>query len=138
MAGYLATVLAGRWLQRFGVVTLTVGATLLLLGSLWLAARGGDRGELFMVAFLAAAYARLVAISPEHALAGRSAARRLWRTANRPDTPERHGGLPASALLSSGLTPLSLQRLLWLCALSAVAVAPLSVWLQARLRQRGA
>ena len=63
MAGYLATVLAGRWLQRFGVVTLTVGATLLLLGSLWLAARGGDRGELFMVAFLAAAYARLVAIS---------------------------------------------------------------------------
>ena len=95
VAGYLATVLAGRWLQRFGVVTLTVGATLLLLGSLWLAARGGDRGELFMVAFLAAAYARLVAISPEHALAGRSAARRLWRTANRPDTPERHGGLPA-------------------------------------------
>ena len=63
VAGYLATVLAGRWLQRFGVVTLTMGATLLLLGSLWLAARGGDRGELFMVAFLAAAYARLVAIS---------------------------------------------------------------------------
>lgn len=63
VAGYLATVLAGRWLQRFGAVTLTVGATLLLLGSLWLVARGGDRGELFMVAFLAAAYARLVAIS---------------------------------------------------------------------------
>lgn len=63
MAGYLATVLAGRWLQRFGAVTLTVSATLLLLGSLWLAARGGDRAELFMVTFLAAAYARLVAIS---------------------------------------------------------------------------
>lgn len=57
VAGYLATVLAGRWLQRFGAVTLTVGATLLLLGSLWLVARGGDRGELFMVAFLAAAFA---------------------------------------------------------------------------------
>ncbi|MCP1104081.1 MFS transporter [Serratia nevei] len=140
VAGYLATVLAGRWLQRFGAVTLTVGATLLLLGSLWLAARGGDRGELFMVAFLAAAYARLVAISSlsmrwpddrQRAAFGvlQTALIHLSATA---------AFLLSSALLSSGLTPFSLQRLLWLCALSAIAVVPLSVWLQARLRQRGA
>lgn len=140
VAGYLATVLAGRWLQRFGAVTLTVGATLLLLGSLWLVARGGDRGELFMVAFLAAAYARLVAIS--------------FLSMRWPDNRQRAAFgvlqtalihlsatvafLLSSTLLSGGLTPLSLQRLLWLCTLSAVAVAPLSVWLQARLRQRDA
>ncbi|MGN6038720.1 MFS transporter [Serratia marcescens] len=140
VAGYLATVLAGRWLQRFGAVTLTVSATLLLLGSLWLAACGGDRGELFMIAFLAAAYARLVAISslsmrwPDHrqrAAFGtlQTALIHLSATA---------AFLLSSALLSGGLTPLGLQRLLWLCALSAVAVAPLSVWLQARLRQRAA
>ncbi|MBH2707918.1 MFS transporter [Serratia marcescens] len=140
VAGYLATVLAGRWLQRFGAVTLTAGATLLLLGSLWLAARGGDRGELFMVAFLAAAYARLVAISslslrwPD---ARQRAAFGVLQTALI-HLSATAAFLLSSALLSSGLTPLSLQRLLWLCALSAVTVVPLSVWLQARLRQRGA
>lgn len=140
VAGYLATVLAGRWLQRFGAVTLTVGATLLLLGSLWLAARGGDRGELFMVAFLAAAYARLVAIS---SLSMRWPDNRQRAAFGVLQTALIHlsatvAFLLSSALLSGGLTPYSLQRLLWLCALSAVAVAPLSVWLQARLRQRGA
>lgn len=140
VAGYLATVLAGRWLQRFGAVTLTVGATLLLLGSLWLAARGGDRGELFMVAFLAAAYARLVAIS---SLSMRWPDNRQRAAFGVLQTALIHlsatvAFLLSSALLSGGLTPYSLQRLLWLCALSAVAVAPLSVWLQARLRQRDA
>lgn len=140
VAGYLATVLAGRWLQRFGAVTLTVGATLLLLSSLWLAARGGDRGELFMVAFLAAAYARLVAIS---SLSMRWPDNRQRAAFGVLQTALIHlsatvAFLLSSALLSGGLTPYSLQRLLWLCALSAVAVAPLSVWLQARLRQRGA
>lgn len=140
VAGYLATVLAGRWLQRFGAVTLTVGATLLLLGSLWLAARGGDRGELFMVAFLAAAYARLVAIS---SLSMRWPDNRQRAAFGVLQTALIHlsatvAFLLSSTLLSGGLTPLSLQRLLWLCALSAVAVAPLSVWLQARLCQRDA
>lgn len=140
VAGYLATVLAGRWLQRFGAVTLTVGATLLLLGSLWLAARGGDRGELFMVAFLAAAYARLVAIS---SLSMRWPDNRQRAAFGVLQTALIHlsatvAFLLSSALLSGDLTPYSLQRLLWLCALSAVAVAPLSVWLQARLRQRDA
>ncbi|HGM6348963.1 MULTISPECIES: MFS transporter [Serratia] len=140
VAGYLATVLAGRWLQRFGAVTLTVGATLLLLGSLWLAARGGDRGELFMVAFLAAAYARLVAIS---SLSMRWPDNRQRAAFGVLQTALIHlsatvAFLLSSTLLSGGLTPLSLQRLLWLCTLSAVAVAPLSVWLQARLRQRDA
>lgn len=140
VAGYLATVLAGRWLQRFGAVTLTVGATLLLLGSLWLAARGGDRGELFMVAFLAAAYARLVAIS---SLSMRWPDNRQRAAFGVLQTALIHlsatvAFLLSSTLLSGGLTPLSLQRLLWLGALSAVAVAPLSVWLQARLRQRDA
>ncbi|MGP2828456.1 MFS transporter [Serratia marcescens] len=133
VAGYLATVLAGRWLQR-------VGATLLLLGSLWLAARGGDRGELFMVAFLAAAYARLVAIS---SLSMRWPDNRQRAAFGTLQTALIHlsatvAFLLSSTLLSGGLTPLSLQRLLWLCALSAIAVAPLSVWLQARLRQRDA
>lgn len=140
VAGYLATVLAGRWLQRFGAVTLTVGATLLLLGSLWLAARGGDRGELFMVAFLAAAYARLVAIS---SLSMRWPDNRQRAAFGVLQTALIHlsatvAFLLSSTLLSGGLTPLSLQRLLWLGALSAVAIAPLSVWLQARLRQRDA
>ncbi len=140
VAGYLATVLAGRWLQRFGAVTLTVGATLLLLGSLWLVARGGDRGELFMVAFLAAAYARLVAIS---SLSMRWPDNRQRAAFGVLQTALIHlsatvAFLLSSTLLSGGLTPLSLQRLLWLCALSAVAVAPLSVWLQARLCQRDA
>lgn len=140
VAGYLATVLAGRWLQRVGAVTLTVGATLLLLGSLWLAARGGDRGELFMVAFLAAAYARLVAIS---SLSMRWPDNRQRAAFGTLQTALIHlsatvAFLLSSTLLSGGLTPLSLQPLLWLCALSAVAVAPLSVWLQARLRQRDA
>ncbi len=140
VAGYLATVLAGRWLQRFGAVTLTLGATLLLLGSLWLAARGGDRAELFMVTFLAAAYARLVAIS---SLSMRWPDNRQRAAFGTLQTALIHlsatvAFLLSSALLSGGLTPRSLQRLLWLCALSAVAVAPLSVWLQARLRQRGA
>lgn len=140
VAGYLATVLAGRWLQRFGAVTLTVGATLLLLGSLWLVARGGDRGELFMVAFLAAAYARLVAIS---SLSMRWPDNRQRAAFGVLQTALIHlsatvAFLLSSTLLSGGLTPLSLQRLLWLCTLSAVAVAPLSVWLQARLRQRDA
>lgn len=140
VAGYLATVLAGRWLQRFGAVTLTVGATLLLLSSLWLAARGGDRGELFMVAFLAAAYARLVAIS---SLSMRWPDNRQRAAFGVLQTALIHlsatlAFLLSSALLSGGLTPYSLQRLLGLCALSAVAVAPLSVWLQARLRQRDA
>ncbi|MEL5645180.1 MFS transporter [Serratia ureilytica] len=138
VAGYLATVLAGRWLQRFGAVTLTVSATLLLLGSLWLAARGGDRAELFMVTFLAAAYARLVAIS---SLSMRWPDNRQRAAFGTLQTALIHlsatvAFLLSSALLSGGLTPRSLQRLLWLCALSAVAVAPLSVWLQARLRQR--
>ncbi|MEL5229096.1 MFS transporter [Serratia ureilytica] len=142
VAGYLATVLAGRWLQRVGAVTLTVSATLLLLGSLWLAARGGDRAELFMVTFLAAAYARLVAIS---SLSMRWPDNRQRAAFGTLQTALIHlsatvAFLLSSALLSGGLTPRSLQRLLWLCALSAVAVAvaPLSVWLQARLRQRGA
>jgi len=140
VAGYLATVLAGRWLQRFGAVTLTVSATLLLLGSLWLAARGGDRAELFMVTFLAAAYARLVAIS---SLSMRWPDNRQRAAFGTLQTALIHlsataAFLLSSALLSDGLTPPSLQRLLWLCALSAVAVAPLSVWLQARLSQRGA
>ncbi|HFZ1933258.1 MFS transporter [Serratia marcescens] len=140
VAGYLATVLAGRWLQRFGAVTLTVSATLLLLGSLWLAARGGDRAELFMVTFLAAAYARLVAIS---SLSMRWPDHRQRAAFGTLQTALIHlsatvAFLLSSALLSGGLTPLGLQRLLWLCALSAVAVAPLSVWLQARLRQRAA
>ncbi|MEL5575765.1 MFS transporter [Serratia marcescens] len=140
VAGYLATVLAGRWLQRVGAVTLTVGATLLLLGSLWLAARGGDRGELFMVAFLAAAYARLVAIS---SLSMRWPDNRQRAAFGTLQTALIHlsatvAFLLSSTLLSGGLTPLSLQHLLWLCALSAIAVAPLSVWLQARLRQRDA
>ncbi len=140
VAGYLATVLAGRWLQRVGAVTLTVSATLLLLGSLWLAARGGDRAELFMVTFLAAAYARLVAIS---SLSMRWPENRQRAAFGTLQTALIHlsatvAFLLSSALLSGGLTPRSLQRLLWLCALSAVAVAPLSVWLQARLRQRGA
>ncbi|ASM12017.1 MFS transporter [Serratia marcescens] len=140
VAGYLATVLAGRWLQRFGAVTLTLGATLLLLGSLWLAARGGDRAELFMVTFLAAAYARLVAIS---SLSMRWPDNRQRAAFGTLQTALIHlsatvAFLLSSALLSGGLTPRSLQRLLWLCALSAVAVAPLSVWLQARLRQRDA
>ncbi|MGP2923682.1 MFS transporter [Serratia bockelmannii] len=140
VAGYLATVLAGRWLQRFGAVTLTVGATLLLLGSLWLVARGGDRGELFMVAFLAAAYARLVAIS---SLSMRWPDNRQRAAFGVLQTALIHlsatvAFLLSSTLLSGGLTPLSLQRLLWLCTLSAVAVAPLSVWLQARLCQRDA
>ncbi|WP_392738165.1 MFS transporter [Serratia ureilytica] len=140
VAGYLATVLAGRWLQRVGAVTLTVSATLLLLGSLWLAARGGDRAELFMVTFLAAAYARLVAIS---SLSMRWPDNRQRAAFGTLQTALIHlsatvAFLLSSALLSGGLTPLSLQRLLWLCALSAVAVAPLSVWLQARLRQRDA
>ncbi|HIE5440449.1 TPA: MFS transporter [Serratia marcescens] len=138
VAGYLATVLAGRWLQRVGAVTLTLGATLLLLGSLWLAARGGDRAELFMVTFLAAAYARLVAIS---SLSMRWPDNRQRAAFGTLQTALIHlsatvAFLLSSALLSGGLTPRSLQRLLWLCALSAVAVAPLSVWLQARLRQR--
>lgn len=138
VAGYLATVLAGRWLQRVGAVTLTVSATLLLLGSLWLAARGGDRAELFMVTFLAAAYARLVAIS---SLSMRWPDNRQRAAFGTLQTALIHlsatvAFLLSSALLSGGLTPRSLQRLLWLCALSAVAVAPLSVWLQARLRQR--
>ncbi|HGM6995758.1 MFS transporter [Serratia ureilytica] len=138
VAGYLATVLTGRWLQRFGAVTLTVSATLLLLGSLWLAARGGDRAELFMVTFLAAAYARLVAIS---SLSMRWPENRQRAAFGTLQTALIHlsatvAFLLSSALLSGGLTPCSLQRLLWLCALSAVAVAPLSVWLQARLRQR--
>ncbi|BEL94448.1 MFS transporter [Serratia marcescens] len=138
VAGYLATVLAGRWLQRVGAVTLTVSATLLLLGSLWLAARGGDRAELFMVTFLAAAYARLVAIS---SLSMRWPENRQRAAFGTLQTALIHlsatvAFLLSSALLSGGLTPRSLQRLLWLCALSAVAVAPLSVWLQARLRQR--
>ncbi|HID9898306.1 MFS transporter [Serratia ureilytica] len=140
VAGYLATVLAGRWLQRVGAVTLTVSATLLLLGSLWLAARGGDRAELFMVTFLAAAYARLVAIS---SLSMRWPDNRQRAAFCTLQTALIHlsatvAFLLSSALLSGGLTPRSLQRLLWLCALSAVAVSPLSVWLQARLRQRGA
>ncbi|BEO70849.1 MFS transporter [Serratia marcescens] len=140
VAGYLATVLAGRWLQRVGAVTLTVSATLLLLGSLWLAACGGDRAELFMVTFLAAAYARLVAIS---SLSMRWPDNRQRAAFGTLQTALIHlsatvAFLLSSALLSGGLTPRSLQRLLWLCALSAVAVAPLSVWLQARLRQRGA
>ncbi|MEL5636632.1 MFS transporter [Serratia marcescens] len=140
VAGYLATVLAGRWLQRVGAVTLTLGATLLLLGSLWLAARGGDRAELFMVTFLAAAYARLVAIS---SLSMRWPDNRQRAAFGTLQTALIHlsatvAFLLSSALLSGGLTPRSLQRLLWLCALSAVAVSPLSVWLQARLRQRGA
>lgn len=140
VAGYLATVLAGRWLQRFGAVTLTVSATLLLLGSLWLAARGGDRAELFMVTFLAAAYARLVAIS---SLSMRWPDNRQRAAFGTLQTALIHlsatvAFLLSSALLSGGLTPRSLQRLLWLCALSAVAVSPLTVWLQARLRQRGA
>jgi predicted MFS family arabinose efflux permease len=140
VAGYLATVLAGRGLQRFGAVTLTVSATLLLLGSLWLAACGGDRGELFMIAFLAAAYARLVAIS---SLSMRWPDNRQRAAFGTLQTALIHlsatvAFLLSSALLSGGLTPLGLQRLLWLCALSAVAVAPLSVWLQARLRQRAA
>lgn len=140
VAGYLATVLAGRWLQRVGAVTLTVSATLLLLGSLWLAARGGDRAELFMVTFLAAAYARLVAIS---SLSMRWPDNRQRAAFGTLQTALIHlsatvAFLLSSALLSGGLTPRSLQRLLWLCALSAVAVAPLSVWLQARLRQRDA
>ncbi|MGP3047999.1 MFS transporter [Serratia ureilytica] len=142
VAGYLATVLAGLWLQRVGAVTLTVSATLLLLGSLWLAARGGDRAELFMVTFLAAAYARLVAIS---SLSMRWPDNRQRAAFGTLQTALIHlsatvAFLLSSALLSGGLTPRSLQRLLWLCALSAVAVAvaPLSVWLQARLRQRGA
>ncbi|MDP8635433.1 MFS transporter [Serratia marcescens] len=140
VAGYLATVLAGRWLQRVGAVTLTVSATLLLLGSLWLAARGGDRAELFMVTFLAAAYARLVAIS---SLSMRWPDNRQRAAFGTLQTALIHlsatvAFLLSSALLSGGLTPRSLQRLLWLCALSAVAVSPLSVWLQARLRQRGA
>lgn len=140
VAGYLATVLAGRWLQRVGAVTLTLGATLLLLGSLWLAARGGDRAELFMVTFLAAAYARLVAIS---SLSMRWPDNRQRAAFGTLQTALIHlsatvAFLLSSALLSGGLTPRSLQRLLWLCALSAVAVAPLSVWLQARLRQRDA
>ncbi|CAI0825184.1 TPA: MFS transporter [Serratia marcescens] len=140
VAGYLATVLAGRWLQHVGAVTLTVGATLLLLGSLWLAARGGDRGELFMVAFLAAAYARLVAIS---SLSMRWPDNRQRAAFGTLQTALIHlsatvAFLLSSTLLSGGLTPLSLQHLLWLCALSAIAVAPLSVWLQARLRQRDA
>ncbi|BEM09071.1 MFS transporter [Serratia marcescens] len=139
VAGYLATVLAGRWLQRFGAVTLTVSATLLLLGSLWLA-RGGDRAELFMVTFLAAAYARLVAIS---SLSMRWPDHRQRAAFGTLQTALIHlsatvAFLLSSALLSGGLTPLGLQRLLWLCALSAVVAAPLSVWLQARLRQRGA
>ncbi len=140
VAGYLATVLAGRWLQRFGAVTLTLGATLLLLGSLWLAACGGDRGELFMIAFLAAAYARLVAISslsmrwPDHQ---QRAAFGVLQTALI-HLSATAAFLLSSALLGSGFTPLGLQRLLWLCALSAVVAAPLSVWLQARLRQRAA
>lgn len=138
VAGYLATVLAGRWLQRVGAVTLTVSATLLLLGSLWLAARGGDRAELFMVTFLAAAYARLVAIS---SLSMRWPDNRQRAAFGTLQTALIHlsatvAFLLSSALLSGGLTPRSLQRLLWLCALSAVA--PLSVWLQARLRQRDA
>ncbi|ASM02240.1 MFS transporter [Serratia ureilytica] len=138
VAGYLATVLAGRWLQRVGAVTLTVSATLLLLGSLWLAARGGDRAELFMVTFLAAAYARLVAIS---SLSMRWPDNRQRAAFGTLQTALIHlsatvAFLLSSALLSGGLTPRSLQRLLWLCALSAVAVSPLSVWLQARLRQR--
>lgn len=138
VAGYLATVLAGRWPQRVGAVTLTVSATLLLLGSLWLAARGGDRAELFMVTFLAAAYARLVAIS---SLSMRWPDNRQRAAFGTLQTALIHlsatvAFLLSSALLSGGLTPRSLQRLLWLCALSAVAVAPLSVWLQARLRQR--
>ncbi|MGP3137125.1 MFS transporter [Serratia nematodiphila] len=140
VAGYLATVLAGRWLQRFGAVTLTVSATLLLLGSLWLAACGGDRGELFMIAFLAAAYARLVAIS---SLSMRWPDNRQRVAFGTLQTALIHlsatvAFLLSSALLSGGLTPLDLQRLLWLCALSAVVAAPLSVWLQARLRQRAA
>ncbi|HBK4605025.1 MFS transporter [Serratia marcescens] len=140
VAGYLATVLAGRWLQRFGAVTLTVSATLLLLGSLWLAACGGDRGELFMIAFLAAAYARLVAIS---SLSMRWPDNRQRAAFGTLQTALIHlsatvAFLLSSALLSGGLTPLDLQRLLWLCALSAVVAAPLSVWLQARLRQRAA
>ncbi|HFD2071345.1 MFS transporter [Serratia marcescens] len=140
VAGYLATVLAGRWLQRFGAVTLTVSATLLLLGSLWLAACGGDRGELFMIAFLAAAYARLVAIS---SLSMRWPDNRQRAAFGTLQTALIHlsatvAFLLSSALLSGGLTPLGLQRLLWLCALSAVVAAPLSVWLQARLRQRAA
>ncbi|HEB0053172.1 TPA: MFS transporter [Serratia marcescens] len=140
VAGYLATVLAGRWLQHVGAVTLTVGATLLLLGSLWMAARGGDRGELFMVAFLAAAYARLVAIS---SLSMRWPDNRQRAAFGTLQTALIHlsatvAFLLSSTLLSGGLTPLSLQHLLWLCALSAIAVAPLSVWLQARLRQRDA
>ncbi|HGM6664351.1 TPA: MFS transporter [Serratia marcescens] len=140
VAGYLATVLAGHWLQRVGAVTLTVSATLLLLGSLWLAARGGDRAELFMVTFLAAAYARLVAIS---SLSMRWPDNRQRAAFGTLQTALIHlsatvAFLLSSALLSGGLTPRSLQRLLWLCALSAVAVSPLSVWLQARLRQHGA
>lgn len=140
VAGYLATVLAGRWLQRFGAVTLTVSATLLLLGSLWLAACGGDRGELFMIAFLAAAYARLVAIS---SLSMRWPDHRQRAAFGTLQTALIHlsatvAFLLSSALLSGGLTPLGLQRLLWLCALSAVVAAPLSVWLQVRLRQRAA
>lgn len=140
VAGYLATVLAGRGLQRFGAVTLTVSATLLLLGSLWLAACGGDRGELFMIAFLAAAYARLVAIS---SLSMRWPDNRQRAAFGTLQTALIHlsatvAFLLSSALLSGGLTPLGLQRLLWLCALSAVVAAPLSVWLQARLRQRAA
>ena len=140
VAGYLATVLAGRWLQHVGAVTLTVGATLLLLGSLWMTARGGDRGELFMVAFLAAAYARLVAIS---SLSMRWPDNRQRAAFGTLQTALIHlsatvAFLLSSALLSGGLTPRSLQRLLWLCALSAVVAAPLSVWLQVRLRQRAA
>lgn len=94
----------------------------------------------FMVTFLAAAYARLVAIS---SLSMRWPDNRQRAAFCTLQTALIHlsatvAFLLSSALLSGGLTPRSLQRLLWLCALSAVAVSPLSVWLQARLRQRGA
>lgn len=95
VAGYLATVLAGRWLQRFGVVTLTMGAAVAAGQPVAGGARWRSRRAVHGRVSRGGLCATGGDLLPEHALAGRSAARRLWRTANRPDTPERHGGLPA-------------------------------------------
>lgn len=141
VAGYLSTKITGILTSRFSSFTLAVISTLIFLLSLFIPALSYPGPTLFIILFLSASYSRLVASSA--------------LTIQFPDDEQRAGFgslqtslmylvttaafFLSSALLSgNSLTLPNLNRLLAVCAITAVGFPLLAYYLQHKLKRHAA
>lgn len=139
IAGYLATKMTGLLISRFSALILAIGSTIVFILSLLIPALGYQHAALFITLFLGASYSRLVSSSVV--------------SIQFPDDKQRAGFsslqtsimyllttiaffLSAFLLPDQGLALQDVNRLLAVCAISALVFPGIIIILQKRLTKR--